>query len=165
MFAATAAIALPLFSFKSHARQNAPGHSAHALGPVLRSRAYPARGALFPGPYSHLGPGPEGSHGLRPVSASPGRPRPFSRHGIPAVHGVDAGSCLRFAAHPRHAPQNGRSGRFPPSSGQLYPGAGAVGPFLQCHPMPALRRKRGHARHPLAPNAPRPASFRTSFRS
>ena len=37
MFAATAAIALPLFSFKSHARQNAPGHSAHALGPVLRS--------------------------------------------------------------------------------------------------------------------------------
>ena len=58
-----------------------------------------------------------------------------------------------------------RKTAVPPSSGQLYPGAGAVGPFLQCHPMPALRRKRGHARHPLAPNAPRPASFRTSFRS
>ena len=34
--------------------------------------------------------------------------------------------------------KNGRSGRFPPSSGQLYPGAGAVGPFLQCRPMPCF---------------------------
>ncbi len=49
--------------------------------------------------------------------------------------------------------------------GQLYPGAGAVGSFLQCRPMPAFRRERGRARHPLSPNASCPASFRTSFRS
>ena len=45
------------------------------------------------------------------------------------------------------------------------PVLGLWGLFLQCRPMPAFRRERGRARHPLSPNASCPASFRTSFRS
>ncbi|MFR1412221.1 MAG: hypothetical protein ACLSUW_07895 [Akkermansia sp.] len=108
--------------------------------------------------------GAEGSHGLRPVSASPGRPALSPGTGFLLCMALTLAlvyDLLLIRGTLRKTAVLAVSSFFWPA----LPRCWGCGAFLQCRPMPAFRRERGRARHPLSPNASCPASFRTSFRS
>ena len=160
MFAATAAIALPLFSFKA---MPAKTHQDILL---MHWALFSVAGLILIVALYSLGITPIWARDLKEAMASAPFLLPADAPSLSPGTGFLLCMALTLALVYDLLLIRGtlRSGRFPPASGLLYPGAGAVGLFLQCRPMPAFRRGRGRARHPLAILSP-PASFRTSSRS